>query len=341
MPMTPTVEPPDGRSISIDTALLDDWQRDLPLVPRPFGVMARGLGVTEGVVLERLRALQEGGVVARVGGVVRPNTLGASTLAALAAPQFQVDEIAGLLAGIDGINHIYLRENAVNLWFVVTGPDRDYVEAVLQMIEHRTGLAVLDLKLEQAYHIDLGFALSGPEQRRYHNAGSATAMPKIECDALDRSLAQVLTEGLPLVERPFAEIGRLLGLSESEAIGRLDRLVSTGVLPRIGVIVRHRALGWRSNAMVVWDIAPDHIAKAGAALAEAPGINLCYRRTRYEQAWPYNLYCMVHARSRQEAIDTLDRARSHAGLADLPVQILFSTRCFKQTGALIKAREAA
>lgn len=326
------------RAASIDTELLDKWQRDLPLVPRPFSVIAERLRTTEHNVLARLVALKESGVVARVGGVVRPNTLGASTLAALSAPALLVDELAARLAAIDGINHIYLRENEVNIWFVVTGPDRAYVDEALARVERETYLPVLDFRLEEAYHIDLGFALNGSNNRRYHNGGSAAPARKLSCDSQDRALAQSLTEGLPLVERPFAEVGRQLGLSEAETIGRLDRLLSAGVLPRIGVIVRHRALGWRSNAMVVFDVAPDHIASVGAQLASAPGINLCYRRTRYETVWPYNLYCMVHARSRQEALTTLDRARSLAGLEDLPTQILFSLRCFKQTGALISAR---
>lgn len=335
------IDSANDRSKAMDARLLDDWQRDLPITPRPFLAMARALAVPEDMVIERLRALRESGVVARVGGVVRPNTLGASTLAAVAAPELYIDEVAAALARIPGINHIYLRENALNLWFVVTGPDRDYVDAVLSDIERTTGLPVLDLRLQQAYHIDLGFALDGVDRRRYHDAGSATATSGAECDDIDRTLAQILTDGLPLVQRPFAEVGRRLQIDEVETITRVQRLLASGVVPRMGVIIRHRALGWRSNAMVVFDVAPEHVAAAGATLAKAPGINLCYQRTRYAEAWPFNLYCMIHARSREEALDTLDVAMGSAGLHGVPMRILFSLRCFKQTGALIAKREAA
>mgnify|MGYP002718411987 CR=1 FL=1 len=67
----------------LDTRLLDEFQRDLPLVPRPFAAMARMLGTCEADVLDRLRRLQDCGRISRVGATCRPNTAGASTLAAL------------------------------------------------------------------------------------------------------------------------------------------------------------------------------------------------------------------------------------------------------------------
>jgi DNA-binding Lrp family transcriptional regulator len=327
----------------LESRLLDDWQRDLPLVPRPFAVIGAKLGIGEGEVIERLCALREAGTVARVGGVVRPNTLGASTLAAIAAPDLRADDVAGVLAEEPGVNHVYLRENDWNLWFVVTGPDRAYVDLAIGRIGRRTGLRVLDLRLERPYHIDLGFALDGHGQDRHSlsKAEASSCSDYAEADG-DRALLQALTQGLPLTPRPFLDAADRLGRTERDVIGRLGVLVAAGIVPRIGVIVRHRALGWRSNAMVVWDVDGRDVDRAGAALARSPGINLCYRRTRYPHEWPFNLYCMVHARSRDEASGVLAEASRSAGLDGIPRRILFSLRCFKQTGALLAhPREAA
>jgi DNA-binding Lrp family transcriptional regulator len=213
----------------------------------------------------------------------------------------------------------------------------------LGRVRDKTGLAVLDLRLERAYHIDLGFALNGCEGER---APGSRVRPTLHGtyvpQRLDRALAQTLSDGLPLVPQTFARAGEQLGCSEADVIGRLHVLVESGIVPRIGVIVRHRALGWRSNAMVVWDAPRDQADRAGEVLAEAPGINLCYRRTRYEREWPYSLYCMVHARSRDEALAKLVIAEALAGLQGVPRQILFSTRCYRQTGAMLGLpREAA
>ena len=343
---------------TLQATLLEDWQRGLPLVPRPFEAIAERAGTTETRVIKELALLRASGAISRVGGVVRPNTLGASTLAAVAVPEFQTAELAALIATEPGVNHVYLRENDLNIWFVATGPDRDYVDGVLKRIAHRTGLDVLDLRLEQSYHIDLGFALDGSDAREQaafahkshdpsvpQHSVMAPARPAASTfapEAGDPELVQALTDGLDLVPRPFLAAAAKLGRTEDDVIARIARLVDADVVPRVGVIVRHRALGWRSNAMVVWDVPHGDVDRAGLALAASPGINLCYRRTRYPEVWPYNLYCMVHARSRDEALSTLARASSAAGLDGVRRQILFSLRCFKQTGALVAApKEAA
>ena len=94
--------------------------------------------------------------------------------------------------------------------------------------------------------------------------------------------------------------------------------------------------------MVVWDVPPADVDRIGALLASASGINLCYRRTRHEREWPYNLYCMVHAKSRDEALACLIAAQDLAGLGAYPRQVLFSLRCYKQTGAMVALpKEAA
>ena len=325
----------------VDVQLLEKWQRDLPLVRRPFAVLAENLGTDESEIIERLARLQNSGIVARVGGVVRPNTLGASTLAALAAPDFEVEDVAAQIAAEPGINHIYLRENDWNIWFVATGPDRASVDESLRRVSQRTGLQVLDIRLEKPYHIDLGFTLTGckaatPEPTSAHELEPFNPRPG------DRQLAQCMTSGLPLVPRPFEVLAQRLDLREEHVIQRIKELCDFGVFPRIGVIVRHRALGWCSNAMVVWDVPPEDVDRKGAALATSPGVNLCYRRTRYPQAWPYNLYCMIHAKSREDALKLLEEASASVGLDKYPRKILFSLRCFKQTGAMVaSSKEAA
>lgn len=321
--------------------LLEEWQRGFPLVARPFCVIADRLDVRESDVIACLKELKTEGVISRVGAVVRPNTLGASTLAAIAAPESAMVTVASMIAAEPGANHVYLREGQWNIWFVVTGPDRDYVDQTLQRIEKATGLRLLDLRLERAYHIDLGFSLNGvaPARRRMVDC------PQQAGDVLqpgDRELAQILTEGLPLISRPFEDVAMRLGRTESQVIARLTQLSSAGILPRVGVIVRHRALGWRSNAMVAWKVSADEVDRAGRKLARAPGVNLCYRRAAYADCWPYNLYCMVHAKTRGEALYAIETAQAAAGLGEFPRQVLFSVRCFKQTGAMIaRPMEAA
>ena len=130
-------------------------------------------------------------------------------------------------------------------------------------------------------------------------------------------------------------------MAEAEVIGRLRVLAEAGIIARLGVIVRHREIGWTENAMVVWDVPAARIGEAGAAAAACPGVTLCYQRLTVPGIWPYALYTMVHARSRDEAHAVLDRLRATPQFSGVPHRVLFSTRCFKQTGALLHRREAA
>ena len=144
----------------LERRLLDEWQRDFPLVPRPYAAMAERLAIEEPALLAILARLDERQVLSRVGAIVRPNTVGASTLGAIAVPSERLDAVAERVSAEPEVTHNYEREHRFNLWFVVTAANRDDVNAVLRRIEKATGLPVLDLPLEAEYRIDLGFGLS-------------------------------------------------------------------------------------------------------------------------------------------------------------------------------------
>ena len=165
-------------------------------------------------------------------------------------------------------------------------------------------------------------------------------LPEGALDATDRRVLNALQDGFPLSPRPYAEAAAALGLTEADLIARIAALSQAGIVSRLGVIVRHRALGWRSNAMVVWNLPDDRIDAAGQRLAALPGVTLCYRRRTVAGVWPYGLFSMIHARTRPEALDVLGTAAALPELAGAEYRALFSVRCFKQTGALVHQRPA-
>ena len=140
--------------------LLDTFQRDLPLEPRPYAAMAARLGLSEAELLAMLHRLVGAGVVSRVGAVVTPHRAGWSTLAAMQVPDELLEPIAEFISAYPEVNHNYQRAHRLNLWFVVAAAAAWRVEQVLREIEYRTGLPVLDLPLEEAFRLDLGFRLS-------------------------------------------------------------------------------------------------------------------------------------------------------------------------------------
>lgn len=144
---------------AIDRRLLNDFQRGLPVVERPFAHIARELGIDEEEVIDRLQRLQEKELVSRVGPVFRPNRIGVSTLAAMAVPPERLESVATWISELPEVNHNYEREHRYNLWFVVTAEDRQHLNQVLTTIEQETGLPILDLPMLEDYFIDLGFRI--------------------------------------------------------------------------------------------------------------------------------------------------------------------------------------
>lgn len=310
----------------LEFRLLNEFQRDFPLVPEPFAAIARYLDVGEADVLSALDRLQSRGVVSRVGAVFAPWRVGVSTLAAMAVPNDRLDAVAALVSARSEVNHNYEREHHYNLWFVATAADEVALAAVLDGIANDTGCDVLSLPLVEQYHIDLGFDLCNGLKDR----PAAGSFERLALSAAQRRLVAALQPGLPLLPRPFDAVGHQTRLTGEEVISTIADWLGTGVVKRLGIVVRHHELGYRANAMVVFDVPDERVSEIGRRLAHEQGVTLCYRRRRQLPQWSYNLYCMVHGRSREEVMPVIDRLCRVAGH---PCEVLFSTRRFKQQGA--------
>ena len=336
--------------------LLNDFQRDFPLVREPYALLAAMLDVREDDVLEGLARLRSSGAVSRVGAVFRPGAIGASTLAAMAVPPERLDCVATLVSRFREVNHNYEREHRFNLWFVAAAADDDALAALLDRIERTTGLAVLALPLLEEYHIDLGFGMdraprTAPDRRatpltptlspKLGGEGEPRAPKRVALDAAERRLVAALEDGLDLVTRPYAALAARAGWDELGAIDRLARWQAEGVIRRLGVVVRHHELGYRANAMTVWNVPNDIAPGFGRALAASAGVTLAYRRARHLPEWPYNLYCMLHGTDRERVAERIDSLTRGLGLDAFPRAVLFSRTRFKQTGARVASLEAA
>jgi siroheme decarboxylase len=308
----------------MDPRLVNDWQRGFPLVPHPFAEIAAHCRSTEAQVIDEFKLLRSSGLIDRIGPVFRPHTVGASTLAAISAAPERLEEVAALVGRHAGVNHSYEREHRYNLWFVVTGSSDAAVQSTLACIEQETGLAALRLPLEEEFHIDLGFDLDNHAVPR---VPQQVVVPNLTAE--EKRLVARVAAGLPLVPRPYAA----LELPEPMVLATLRHWLESGVVRRIGAVVRHRRLGYEANAMVVWDVPDELVGAAGRRLAADAAVTLCYRRARALPEWRHNLYCMVHGRERSRVHYEVKRISATLGLERYPRLILFSNRCFTQRAA--------
>jgi DNA-binding Lrp family transcriptional regulator len=121
-------------------------------------------------------------------------------------------------------------------------------------------------------------------------------------------------------------------MAEHEVISRLKAMLADGRIRRIGAVPNHYALGYTANAMSVWDVDEAQVRRLGGEIGALPFVSHCYRRPRRLPEWPYNLFAMVHGRSRAEADEKVLSIRERLGAALRSHEVLYSVRILKKTG---------
>jgi len=151
-------------------------------------------------------------------------------------------------------------------------------------------------------------------------------------DDTDRRIIRATQSGLPVCARPYDRVADELGLEVGELMRRLRAMQEAGVIRRIAAVPNHYRLGFRANGMSVWDVRDERIAELGPAVGGMECVSHCYRRPRRPPVWPYNLFAMVHARTREEVMAGVDGIAALLGDACRRHDVLFSTEILKKTG---------
>lgn len=168
------------------------------------------------------------------------------------------------------------------------------------------------------------------------DASAAQQIQPPGLDDTDRRLIRLTQAGLPRVPRPYGALAVSLGIAEAEVIDRLRRLLETGVIRRIAAVPNHYRLGYRANGMSVWDVPDEWVRAAGGEVGALAFVSHCYHRPRHPPVWPYNLFAMVHGRSRIEVQDKVARIAALLGERQRGFEVLYSTRILKKTGLRIR-----
>jgi DNA-binding Lrp family transcriptional regulator len=158
-----------------------------------------------------------------------------------------------------------------------------------------------------------------------------------ELDAIDRRLIVATQAGLPRVARPYDLLAKQLELPAEEVLRRLQRMLDLGVIRRIGAVPNHYALGYTANGMSVWDVADERIDALGERVGALEFVTHCYRRPRRPPDWPYNLFAMVHGRTREEVLARVAEIAAVLGAECRAHDVLFSSAILKKTGLRIAA----
>lgn len=313
---------------SADDALLLALQQGLPVDARPFERVGERVGLSGEEVLARVKAWFESGVARRFGAVFDSRSLGyESTLCAVDIPADALEAAASRIHSHPGITHCYEREGHPNLWFTMTAPAPD-IETEIARIQKALGsYPVFNLPALQKFKIEAVFGRTGGEGSSSNPAAGAGRGQLAPLSPREQQVVRCLQQSIPVVEDPFGEVARQADMAPGELLALLERWLKSGVIRRIALVVRHHKMGFSANSMCVWPAGADVIAAAGKAMAASPHVTHCYERPS-TSVFPYNLYAMIHARSREEAVAIFEDLGKTAGLAG--GRMMWSVREFKK-----------
>lgn len=165
-------------------------------------------------------------------------------------------------------------------------------------------------------------------------------MSKIhKIDALDRLIIEETQNGLPLCSDPYGAVAESIGAGSEQVQDRMTRMLDEGVIRRIGLVPNHYALGYTANGMSVWDVPDDLVDDLGSRIGALDFVSHCYNRPRHLPDWPYNLFAMVHGKSREEVEEQVADVAKELGDTVAGFQILYSTKILKKTGFRLKQQE--
>lgn len=160
-------------------------------------------------------------------------------------------------------------------------------------------------------------------------------MTGMQLEPQDKAIVVATQAGLPLVPRPYHAIADSIGVPVVEITARIEAMLRSGAIRRIGIVPNHYALGLTRNAMTVWNVDDAEISRLGAAIGALDFVTHCYHRPRRPPLWTYNLFAMVHGVTDAEIESKTATIAALLGSACRAHDRLVSTRILKKTGLRI------
>ncbi len=348
-------------------AWLTTVQRDIPLERHPFAAIGRQFGMAESDVITKLQLLFDEGKARRIGGVFDVRGVGyRSALCAATVPEAELEEKAAILIPQPGMTHCYQRgwpeqlprdmveappADSPNLWFTLSAQGDAFETTVASIRKDLAPCPVFVMPAIRHFKIDVVFETSAAASSVEQTSGSSEAEPgrmdgqdvrpslkedvgggeaaptRLFSDA-DKALIRAMQGLIPLTPCPYDEIAGALGRDPDDILECLRGWKAAGVLRRVGVILRHRKMGFSANGMCIWNASPEIVESAGKTLASFRDVTHCYER-EVIPGFPYNLFAMMHAGSYESAFERFHALSQAAGLSD--GRVLFSLREFKKT----------
>ncbi|MGD1019598.1 MAG: AsnC family transcriptional regulator [Verrucomicrobiia bacterium] len=323
-------------SNATDLKLLELLQVAVPVTERPFGELARHLGVSEQEVLDRIRNLKAAKVIRQISAIFDTRSLSyESSLVAARVNASRVDEAAAIISQHPGVSHNYLRSHSFNLWYTIAVSPLSQLglEKTVSLLHRQSGAeSTRLLPTLKLFKIGVKFDVGGESRPddldtvvyTEKNRASDAALTPAEID-----FVRVMQRDLPIAPTPFVDYAKELGMTLPALQALHRRFLDSGKMRRFAAVLHHRQAGFSVNAMGVWAVPGDdaEVDRVGELMAGFRAVSHCYRRPSYPD-WPYNIFTMIHGKSRAECEQSLAAIAAKTGIGDH--RALYSTKEYKK-----------
>ena len=315
-----------------DKKILNILQTDFPISARPVLSIASLTGISEEEVLSRILNLKSNKIIRQISAIFDSHNIGyKSTLAAFKVENGLVDSAAGVINSHSGVSHNYLRNNEYNIWFTITLPSDKLLEDEINILGEKSKASdYLILPTLRLFKIGVNFDMTGEESSsfKFFSHDDFKADSEIKITDFEKLCIRELQKDLEITAEPFKNMSATLGISQEKLLETIKNFLSDKKMRRFACVLYHQRAGFSYNIMGIWKSKPEDAEKNGKIMSSIKEVSHCYQRPVYPGRWEYNIFTMVHSKSKEDAHNIMQHISSLTGLKDFDA--LESTKEFKK-----------
>ncbi|RZD14434.1 MAG: Lrp/AsnC family transcriptional regulator [Candidatus Acidulodesulfobacterium ferriphilum] len=315
-----------------DKKILNILQTDFPISARPFLDIAGAIGITEQEVIDRILNLKKIKVIRQISAIFDSHNIGyKSTLAAFKVSEGSVDFAANIINSHNGVSHNYLRSNEYNIWFTITLPaELDLEEEIKVLSKESNASDYLILPTLKLFKIGVNFDMTGEDNASFKFFSHDDFKDDVDINVSDfeKCCIKELQKDLEITPEPFKNSSVYLGISQDKLLNQVKDFISEKKMRRFACVLYHQKAGFSYNIMGIWKSKPEDVDKNGKLMSSVKEVSHCYQRPVYPGRWEYNIFTMIHAKSKEEAFKIMKDISALTGINDFDA--LESVREFKK-----------
>jgi DNA-binding Lrp family transcriptional regulator len=218
-----------------------------------------------------------------------------------------------------------------NLWFTLAAPAKSFDDELNALRDACAPFEIYELPALKRFKIDVVFDVrtrDRDEKVEPRIPSDTDAATVVALNPLQQSIVKYFEGDIPVVSDFYGDAAEHLGIPEGMLMKTLSEWLECGVVRRIGMLLRHRLVGFKANGMCCWNVSDEQVREAGRRVASCREVTHCYERPTFE-GFPFNLFAMIHTTSWEKTQELFQRISDDCGLSG--GQLLLSVREFKKT----------